>query len=164
LVAAVGVVVILAGVVCQVIQLVVSIRDREQLRATADPWDGRTLEWATASPPPAWNFAVLPQVTDVDAFWKMKQRERKQQIQPVKEHKFEPIELPKSSATGFVTAFFAVVSGFALIWHIWWMAGVGLIGVFLTVLAFAFRSEEEVKVPADQIARFEQANQAEIAA
>jgi cytochrome o ubiquinol oxidase subunit I len=164
LVAAVGVVVILAGVVCQVIQLVVSIRDREQLKATADPWDGRTLEWATASPPPAWNFAVLPQVTDVDAFWKMKQRERKQQIQPVKEHKFEPIELPKSSATGFVTAFFAVVSGFALIWHIWWMAGVGLIGVFLTVLAFAFRSEEEVKVPADQIARFEQVNQAEIAA
>jgi cytochrome o ubiquinol oxidase subunit 1 len=56
LVAMVGVVVILGGIVCQVAQLVVSIRARDKLRATADPWNGRTLEWATASPPPAWNF------------------------------------------------------------------------------------------------------------
>ena len=66
-------------------------------------------------------------------------------------------------ATGFITAFFAVVTGFALIWHIWWMAGAGAIGIFLTMLAFAFRNEEEIKIPADQIARFEHANQAEIA-
>jgi cytochrome o ubiquinol oxidase subunit I len=161
-VAAAGVVVILAGIVSQVIQLVVSIRDRERLKVTADPWNGRTLEWATASPPPAWNFAVLPQVTDIDAFWKKKQRERTQ-AQPPKERKFEPIELPKNSATGFITAFFAVVTGFALIWHIWWMAGLGAIGTFLTMLAFAFRDEEETEIPAEQIARFEQVNQAEIA-
>jgi cytochrome o ubiquinol oxidase subunit 1 len=161
--AAVGVVIILAGIVCQVIQLVVSIRDREQLKVTADPWNGRTLEWATASPPPPWNFAVLPQVTDIDAFWEKKQRERAQ-AQPPKERKFEPIEVPKNSATGFITAFFAVVTGFALIWHIWWMAGIGAIGMFLAMLAFAFRIEEEIEIPADQIARFEQANQAEIAA
>jgi cytochrome o ubiquinol oxidase subunit 1 len=163
LVAAVGVVIILAGVVCQVVQLVVSIRDREQLKVTADPWNGRTLEWATGSPPPAWNFAVLPQVTDIDAFWKKKQRERTQQAPPPQERKFEPIEMPKNSAAGFITAFFAVVTGFALIWHIWWMAGAGAIGILLTMLAFAFRNEEEIKIPADQIARFEQANQAEIA-
>jgi len=162
-VAAIGVVVILAGIVCQVIQLVVSIRDREQLKVTADPWNGRTLEWATASPPPAWNFAVLPQVTDLDALWNKKQRERTQQAQPMKERKFEPIEMPKNSATGFITAFFAVVTGFALIWHIWWMAGLGAIGISLTMLAFAFRNEEEIKIPADRIARFEQANQPEIA-
>jgi cytochrome o ubiquinol oxidase subunit 1 len=162
-VAAVGVVVILAGIVCQVVQLVISIRDREQLKVTADPWNARTLEWATASPPPAWNFSTLPQVTDIDAFWKGKQRERTQQAQPTKERKFDPIEIPKNSATGFITAFFAVVTGFALIWHIWWMAGVGAFGVLLTMLAFAFRNEEEIKIPADQIVRFEQANQAEIA-
>jgi len=161
--AAIGAVVILAGIVCQVIQLVVSIRDREQLKVTADPWNGRTLEWATASPPPAWNFAVLPQVTDLDALWNKKQRERTQQAQSLKERKFEPIEMPKNSATGFITAFFAVVTGFALIWHIWWMAGAGAIGIFLTMLAFAFRDEEEIEIPADQIVRFEQANQAEIA-
>jgi cytochrome o ubiquinol oxidase subunit 1 len=162
-VAAVGAVVILAGIVSQVIQLVVSIRDREQLKVTADPWNGRTLEWATASPPPAWNFAVLPQVTGLDALWNKKQHERTQQAQPLKERKFEPIEMPKNSAAGFITAFFAVIAGFALIWHIWWMAGAGAIGIFLTLLAFAFRNEEEIEVPADQIARFEQANQAEIA-
>jgi cytochrome o ubiquinol oxidase subunit I len=159
--AAVGVVIILAGVVSQVIQLVVSIRNREQLKVTADPWNGRTLEWATASPPPAWNFAVLPRVTGLDALWNKKQRT--QHAQPLKERKFEPIEAPKNSATGFVIAFFAVVTGFALIWHIWWMAGFGAIGIFLTMLAFAFRDEEEIEIPADQIARFEQANQAEIA-
>ena len=70
LVAAVGAVVILAGIVCQIVQLVVSIRAREQLRdVTGDPWNGRTLEWSTASPPPAWNFAVLPRVAERDAYW-----------------------------------------------------------------------------------------------
>jgi cytochrome o ubiquinol oxidase subunit I len=162
-VAAVGVVIILVGIVAQVIQLVVSIRNREQLKVTADPWNGRTLEWATASPPPAWNFSVLPQVADLDALWNRKQRERTQQAQAPKNRKYEPIEMPKNSATGFITAFFAVVTGFAMIWHIWWMAGAGAIGIFLTMLAFAFRDEEEVEIPTEQIARFEQAHQAEIA-
>jgi cytochrome o ubiquinol oxidase subunit 1 len=106
---------------------------------------------------------VLPRVAGLDALWNKKQRERTQQVQPAKERKFEPIEMPKNSATGFITAFFAVVAGFALIWHIWWMAGVGATGAFLTMLAFAFRSQEEVEIPAEQIARFEQAHQAEIA-
>ena len=164
LVAEAGALIILAGIICQVVQLVVSIRHREQLRdTTGDPWNGRTLEWATASPPPAWNFAVLPQVTDIDDFWKKKQRARAQQAESAKERLFEPIEAPKNSATGFITAFFAVVAGFALIWHIWWMAGVGAIGAFLTMLAFAFRNKEEIEIPAEQIARFEQAHQAELA-
>ena len=72
--------------------------------------------------------------------------------------------MPKNSATGFITAFFAVVAGFALIWHIWWMAAVGAIGAFLTILAFAFRSEEEIEIAAEQVARFEQAHQSEFAA
>ena len=164
LVAEAGAVIILAGVVCQIIQLVVSIRHRGQLRdMTGDPWNGRTLEWATASPPPAWNFAVLPRVGDIDAFWAKKQRDRTQQAQPPQERKFEPIELPKNSAIGFIIAFFAVVGGFAMIWHIWWMAGVGAIGIFLSVLAFAFRNEEEIRISAEQIARFEQAHPVEIA-
>jgi cytochrome o ubiquinol oxidase subunit 1 len=163
LLAAVGTVVILAGIVCQVIQLVVSIRAREKLRVTADPWNGRTLEWATASPPPAWNFAFAPDVAGRDAFWISKRREQAKQDKPAPAREYEPIEMPKNSATGFVTAFFAVVIGFALIWHIWWMAGLGLFGAFVTLLAFAFRRHDEFEVPAEQIARFERAYQAGVA-
>ena len=125
LVAAVGAVVILVGIACQVVQLVVSIRAREQLRdLTGDPWNGRTLEWSTASPPPAWNFAVLPQCRRARrASGAAKQRAQAKQDQPRPAREYEPIEMPKNSAIGFVTAFFAVVTGFALIWHIWWMAG-----------------------------------------
>ena len=164
LVAEVGALVILAGIACQVVQIVVSIRHREQLRdSTGDPWNGRTLEWATASPPPAWNFAVLPRVDGLDAFWTKKQRVLAKQELPAWRQTYQPIEVPKNSPVGFVTAFFAVVTGFALIWHIWWMAGVGAIGVFLTLLVFAFRTEEEIEIPAEKIARFEQTHQAEIA-
>jgi cytochrome o ubiquinol oxidase subunit 1 len=143
------------------VQLVVSIRDRAQHRdVTGDPWNGRTLEWATASPPPAWNFAILPRVAERDTYWNWKKRARATPDQPPE---YEPIEAPKNSATGFVNAFFAVVIGFALIWHIWWMVGLGLLGAFVTLLVFAFRDEEEVQISAEQIAQFEQSHQAEVA-
>ena len=70
--------------------------------------------------------------------------------------------MPKNSATGVVTAFFAVVTGFALIWHIWWMAGLGLLGAFVTLLAFAFRDKEEVEMPAAAIARFDRSRKTEV--
>jgi cytochrome o ubiquinol oxidase subunit I len=161
--AAVGATIILAGIVCQVIQLVVSIRNREKLRVAADPWNGRTLEWATTSPPPAWNFAALPQVTDLDAFWTQKQLPQSLQANPAQARAHTPIEMPKNSATGLVMAFFAVVSGFALIWHIWWMAGLGALGIFLAVLVLAFREAEEIAIPANEIARFEREHRAEVA-
>jgi cytochrome o ubiquinol oxidase subunit I len=66
--------------------------------------------------------------------------------------------MPKNSATGFITAFFAVVTGFALIWHIWWMVGLGLLGAFVTFIAFAFRDQEDIEIPAEQIARFDRAH------
>jgi cytochrome o ubiquinol oxidase subunit 1 len=163
LVAEAGAVIVMAGIICQVVQLVVSIRHREQLRdTTGDPWGGRTLEWATASPPPAWNFAVLPRVDEIDAFWAKKQRVLAKQDVPVRPHKYEPIEAPKNSPAGFVTAFFAVVTGFALIWHIWWMVGVGLLGATVTWLAFMFRTEDEVEIPAEQLAQFDRAHPVEV--
>ena len=163
LAAGVGAVVILAGIVCQIMQFVVSIRAREQLRdVTGDPWNGRTLEWSTASPPPAWNYAVLPRVGGIDAFWASKQRMHARQAQPAS-REYEPIEMPKNSPTGFVTAFFALVTGFALIWHIWWMAALGAFGAFVTLVVFAFRDEDEVEIPAEQIARFDRAHPVEVA-
>ena len=161
-VAGVGTVVILAGIVCQIMQFVVSIRAREQLRdVTGDPWNGRTLEWSTPSPPPAWNYAILPRVTERDTFWSRKQRTRVTRDLPAQAREYKSVEVPKNSATGFVTAFFAVVTGFALIWHIWWIAGLGVFGAFVTLLVFAFRDEEETEIPPGEIAQFYRRHRAE---
>src|SRR5262249_32197393 len=159
--AAAGAVIIFAGVVCQIMQFVVSIRNREALRdVTGDPWNGRTLEWSTASPPPAWNFAVLPRVSGRDAYWATKALAHVNQGQPTQARRYEPIEVPKNTATGVVNAFFAVVIGFALIWHIWWMAVLGVFGAFVTFLAFAFRENEEVEIPINAIAEFDRTHPA----
>jgi cytochrome o ubiquinol oxidase subunit 1 len=85
------------------------------------------------------------------------------QVQPSQSREYEPIEMPKGSATGFVTAFFAVVTGFALIWHIWWMAAVGILGAFVTLLFFAFRDQEEIEIPADVVAQFDRRHREEVA-
>jgi cytochrome o ubiquinol oxidase subunit 1 len=161
--AAVGAAIILVGIVCQVIQLVVSIRDRNFHLAPGDPWNGRTLEWSTASPPPPWNYAILPDVAEADAYWNIKQRKRANAAQSEPARDYEPIEMPKNSPIGFINAFFAVVTGFALIWHIWWMACFGLAGAFVALLAFAFRDEEEIEVPVDRIVNFERRHEAEVA-
>jgi cytochrome o ubiquinol oxidase subunit 1 len=147
---------ILAGIVCQIIQLVVSIRHREALRdVTGDPWDGRSLEWATASPPPVFNFAVMPDVTGEDAYWAMKRRVREE---GASQPDYQPIEMPRNSPTGFVCAFFATIMGFAMIWHIWWMVILGFIGAFATFVVFAWRDHDEYEIPADEVARLDRAN------
>jgi cytochrome o ubiquinol oxidase subunit 1 len=151
IVAEVGAVVILCGIVATIAQLVVSIRRREQHRdRTGDPWNGRTLEWSTASPPPEYNFAVLPRVESLDAFWALKQRGP---VVPA-EH-YESIELPTNSPNGFVTAFFAVVTGFALIWHIVWLAILGLACAALTLVAFGWMERIEKEVSGEQLAAAE---------
>jgi cytochrome o ubiquinol oxidase subunit I len=160
LVAMVGALVILAGIILLVAQLVVSIRNREQLRdTTGDPWDGRALEWSTSSPPPPFNFAVLPQVEGLDAYWIMKQRAREQGA-PGPEPVYEDIELPRNSATGFVCAFFAAFLGFALIWQIWWLAILAFVGAFATFVVFAWRDRTEYRIPATEVARIDRENRA----
>jgi cytochrome o ubiquinol oxidase subunit 1 len=156
MIASVGAGLILAGIVCQIIQLVVSIRHREALRdVTGDPWDGRSLEWATASPPPVFNFAVMPDVTGEDAYWAMKRRAREE---GANQPDYRPIEMPRNSPTGFVCAFFATIMGFAMIWHIWWMVILGFIGAFATFVVFAWRDHDEYEIPADEVARLDRAN------
>jgi cytochrome o ubiquinol oxidase subunit I len=160
-VAAGGVVIILGGVVAQIAQLVVSIRTRERRRdLTGDPWDGRNLEWATASPPPPFNFAVLPNVTDQEPYWDMKVRAREAGDLATPEPHYEPIPMPRNSPTGFVTAFLAVVTGFALIWHIWWLVLIGLAGAYATFVVFAWRDHDEVMIPVEEVARLDRANRA----
>jgi cytochrome o ubiquinol oxidase subunit 1 len=153
LVAEAGAIVILCGIAATVAQLVVSIRARDQHRdASGDPWDGRTLEWSTASPPPAYNYAVLPKVESLDAFWAAKQ----QGGMPAPA-RYEAIRMPRNSPNGFVTAFFAVVTGFALIWHIWWMAILGLICAAATLLAFGWPERGDRKISAQTLAAADRA-------
>ncbi len=148
-----GAVLILCGIVAIIAQLVVSIRTRDRLRdLTGDPWNGRTLEWSTTSPPPAYNFAVLPQVESLDAFWAMKQRGPRLPA----EH-YDSIEVPRNSPNGFVTAFFAVITGFALIWHIGWLAILGLICAAVTFIAFGWIERGENHVSGEALASAERA-------
>jgi cytochrome o ubiquinol oxidase subunit 1 len=147
IVAEVGAIVILFGIVATIAQLIVSIRTRERRRdVDGDPWNGRTLEWSTPSPPPAYNFAAMPQVESLDAFWDMKRKGARAPLE-----RYESIEVPANSANGFVTAIFAVVTGFAMIWHIWWMAALGLACAAVTLLAFGWI------VRVEQLARLESA-------
>ncbi|RZN35373.1 cytochrome o ubiquinol oxidase subunit I [Bradyrhizobium sp. Leo121] len=158
LVAAAGAVIILIGIIFQIMQLTVSIRHREELRdRTGDPWDGRSLEWATASPPPAFNFAISPDVTGEDAYWSLKAHAKQQGLEK-RELDYKDIEMPRNSPTGFVCAFFATIMGFALIWHIWWMVAAGAIGAFATFVAFAWRDHDEYIIPAKEVARIDRAN------
>jgi cytochrome o ubiquinol oxidase subunit I len=160
LVAAAGAGLITIGIVLQVVQLAVSIRRRESLRdVTGDPWNGRSLEWSTASPPPMFNFAVLPDVTGEEAYWTIKQRALEQNaLRP--EPEYVDIEMPRNSSTGFICAFFATIMGFALIWHIWWLVGAGLVGAYATFVVLAWRDEHEEVIPAATVARLDRANRA----
>ncbi|MER9847430.1 cytochrome o ubiquinol oxidase subunit I [Mesorhizobium sp. M0106] len=158
LAAGVGMLITTAGVVAQIVQLVVSIRQRAALRdATGDPWDGRSLEWATPSPPPVFNFAALPHVEGEEPYWSIKQRAREQN-RLRDEPDYEPIEMPRNSPTGFICAFFATVMGFALIWHIWWMVALGALGALATFVVFAWRDIPEYVIPAAEVARIDRAN------
>ena len=160
LVAEAGALLIFCGIALQAVQLFVSIRSRRRrAEATGDAWDGRTLEWATSSPPPLFNFAVLPNVKGTEPYWGMK-RKAIEAMQLSPEPTYEPIEVPRNSPTGFVTAFFAFFLGFALIWHIWWLAGLALIGAYATFVVFAWRDVAENLISAEEVAHIDRANRA----
>jgi cytochrome o ubiquinol oxidase subunit 1 len=150
-----GAVLILFGIVLTGVQFVVSVRAQDRHRDwSGDPWNGRTLEWSTASPPPAWNFSLLPQVESADAFWFEKQK-RDTSRERVAPHTYRAIQMPRNNPTGVFLAFFAVILGFSLIWRIWWAAALGLIGAIVIALVQAWRTDGETTISAEQVAAFE---------
>jgi cytochrome o ubiquinol oxidase subunit 1 len=160
LIAGLGVCVSALGAVAQITQIVVSIKYRETLRdVTGDPWDGRSLEWATPSPPPAFNFAILPNVEGEEPYWAIKLKAIESQAL-ANEPDYEPIHMPRNAATGFLCAFFATFTGFALIWHIWWLVLAGLAAAFVVFVWFAWRDHDEYEIPADEVARIDRARRA----
>ncbi len=159
--AAVGTAIVALGVLCQVTQIVVSIRDREQNRdVTGDPWDGRTLEWSTSSPPPFYNFAVIPKGDEIDAFWYQKQ---KGEHSLDKEVEYEPIHMPKNTPTGMYVSAWSLVFGFAMIWYIWWLAAIGFIGIVVTSIWHSFNDDVDYYVQVDEIKAIEDEHRAKVA-
>jgi cytochrome o ubiquinol oxidase subunit 1 len=147
------------GIAAQVAQLVWSIRQRQALRdVTGDPWNGRSLEWSTPSPAPMFNFAVLPRVDGEDAYWTIKQAALREQALPPEPPQYADIHMPRNSPVGFICAFFATIVGFALIWHIWWLVGVGALCAYATFVVFAWRDVHDVAIPAQTVADVDRAN------
>jgi cytochrome o ubiquinol oxidase subunit 1 len=147
----IGALLIGAGIALIVIQLFHSIRTRDQRRdVTGDPWDGRTLEWLTLSPPPHYNFAVLPDVHGEEAYWHRKKLAI-ERATLIPEPDYQPIEMPLNTPTGVIVAFFASVCGFALIWYIWWLAILGLIGAFAVMVWYAWQDEHEHVIPVEEV-------------
>ncbi|KIP19762.1 cytochrome o ubiquinol oxidase, subunit I [Burkholderia sp. MSHR3999] len=155
LVAAFGAVLIAIGIACQLLQLVVSIRNRnlpQSRDTTGDPWGGRTLEWATTSPPPAYNFATIPQVRTLDAFADMKARGEGQG----KRAAYRDIHMPSNTSAGLFVGVFSLALGFALVWHIWWLAIAGLAGIVATLVIYSSRNNDGYFIPASTVRRIEE--------
>lgn len=150
-VAAIGGAIIMLGIAMQLLQLIYSVKKRkENLDRTGDPWNGRTLEWSTASPAPSYNFAVIPAVTCRDAFWEMKQTKTSS-----KTLTYEDIHMPKNTGAGIIIAGFAFLVGFGLIWHIWWLASLGLLGIIGCLIRRTFTDESEYVITAQQLKKME---------
>lgn len=151
-VAAIGTAVIALGIIFQIVQLAVSIRQRHATRdLSGDHWNGRTLEWATSSPPAVYNFAVTPAVHDIDAFEEMKE----QGIAGMPPDRYRDIRLPRNTGTGFVAGCLAFVFGFGMVWYIWWLAILGALGILLTIIARSMVDDAEYVIPAAEIERIE---------
>ncbi|ERH46636.1 cytochrome oxidase subunit I [Legionella pneumophila str. Leg01/11] len=157
--AAMGALLILVGIVFQVIQLIVSIKNRHALHdRTGDPWNGRTLEWSVASPAPIYNFAKLPTVQALDQFWLDKEHHRAEGHIHPKDIHYDPIHMPKNTSTGFIIAIFSGIAGFALIWHMLIPGIIGLLGVVSTAIARTFSNDVDYYIDAETVKKTELAH------
>ena len=150
-IAAVGAGLIAIGIGAFLVQIVVSFLKREQLRdTTGDPWNARTLEWATSSPPPDYNFAFTPVVHDLDAWWDMKEHGYKRPLTG-----YKPIHMPSNTGAGIILAGLSLVTGFALIWYIWWLAAVGFVGLLVVAIGHTFNYKRDFHISADEVEKTE---------
>lgn len=150
-IAAFGAFLIALGIASFVIQLIVSYLKREKLRdVTGDPYNGRTLEWSTSSPPPAYNFAFTPVIHDVDAWADMKKRGYNRPKEG-----FIPIHMPKNTGAGVIISAISVVLGFALVWHIWWLAALSMLAIIAVSIAHTFNYNRDYYIPASDVSTVE---------
>jgi cytochrome o ubiquinol oxidase subunit 1 len=152
IIAAIGAAIILIGVIFQAIQLIVSIRSRANSPdLNGDPWNGRTLEWSIASPPPVYNFAIVPHVHGIDAFMDMKEKGVAYQ----RPDHYEDIQMPKNTAAAVVNGAMTFFLGFAMVWHIWWLSILCALGLLVSLIARAWSEDTEYTVSAAEVEKIE---------
>jgi cytochrome o ubiquinol oxidase subunit 1 len=160
IIAGIGAAMIACGILAMLIQFAVSILRRDQLRdLTGDPWGGRTLEWATSSPPPAYNFAFTPVVHDLDAWYDMKNR---QAARPT--GGYRDIHMPKNTGAGLIIAALSAICAFGMIWYMWWLAALGLLGVIVATIIHSFNYDRDFYIPAAEVTATEEAYGRQLAA
>ena len=146
-VAALGAAVIAAGIAAMLVQFAVSFWRREQLKdTTGDPWNGRTLEWSTSSPPPEYNFAFTPVIHDLDAWHDMKTRGCERPTGG-----FRPIHMPRNTGTGLILAGISTVFGFAMVWYVWWLAALSFAGLLAVAIGHTFNYRRDYHIPAETV-------------
>lgn len=152
IVAGIGVLVILLGFGLQILQVIVSIKERKQnMDVTGDPWNGRTLEWSTTSPPPFYNFAFIPEVHQRDAFWAIKHGKAPN----LKPRKYEDIHMPKNTPMGFYIGVFSFFFGFGLIWYMFWLAALSALGMLACIVAHLYQKQPDYHVSAKEVEKIE---------
>ncbi|MNE57209.1 Quinol oxidase subunit 1 [compost metagenome] len=113
---------------------------------TSDPWDGRTLEWATPSPIPAYNFAIVPKVNSLDPFWEAKQKKVS-----LFEDKITKIHLPNNTGKPFILGVIFFFLGFFLVFSMWIPAIVAGVGVIVMLAAMSFDQDHGFYVSAEEV-------------
>jgi cytochrome o ubiquinol oxidase subunit 1 len=160
IIAGIGAAVIACGIAAMLVQFGVSIWRRDQLRdETGDPWQGRTLEWATSSPPPEYNFAFTPVIHSLDAWYDMKSRNAQRPVDG-----FRPIHMPRNTGAGIILSGISLVLGFGLIWHIWWLVIACFIGLIATAIGHTFNYKRDFYISAEMVAKTEAERTRQLAA
>ena len=135
-------------------QMYVSIRDRAQHRVTGpDPWrTARSLEWLTHCPVPFYNFALLPHINSRDE-WAWRRQNGLVNLRP--DH-YEDIHLPNNTFVPMLLGALAFGLGFGMVWRMYWLAGLSLLGIVVAVIARSFEPDSGHTIPGVRIREIEE--------
>lgn len=159
-IAAIGAAIIAVGIAAFLVQIAVSIMNRDKLRDfTGDPWGGRSLEWATSSPPPDYNFAFTPVVHDMDAWYDMKSHKYARPTEG-----FTAIHMPSNTWAGIVLAGLSTVFGLAMVWYIWWLAALSFVAVIGVAIFHTFNYHRDFHIPVEEVIETERRRTADLQA
>lgn len=159
IIAGLGVLIIITGGLLMVAQVIQGVRHRKMNRVSGDPWNARTLEWSIPSPPPFYNFAFIPVVKEIDPFWEKKQRQKQMHAHgghtDAPQLVYEDIHMPKNTPMGMYIGGLAMVCGFAIIWHILWLAIVSLVAIIIVAIIRLSDDDTYYYVPAAEVEQIE---------